>query len=102
MTLDLTSWKRVLASLERAIRRSTGSPADEELGDAVIQRFEYSYDSMAALPTRQLALLADAFEESNLPIKVDVVDLQSTSAAFRQRIAAHHEVIHSPTAPNGD
>jgi nucleotidyltransferase substrate binding protein (TIGR01987 family) len=33
-----------LASLERAIVRSQGAPADEELRDAVIQRFEYSMD----------------------------------------------------------
>ena len=39
MKLDLTSWKRALASLERAITRSTA-----ELRDAVIQRFEYFYD----------------------------------------------------------
>jgi nucleotidyltransferase substrate binding protein (TIGR01987 family) len=44
MKLDLTSWKRALASMERAIRRSTATPADEELRDAVIQRFEYSYE----------------------------------------------------------
>jgi nucleotidyltransferase substrate binding protein (TIGR01987 family) len=44
MKLDLTSWKRALASLERAITRSTTAPKDEELRDAVIQRFEYSYE----------------------------------------------------------
>ena len=44
MKLDLTSWKRALASLERAVRRSTETPADEELRDAVIQRFEYCYE----------------------------------------------------------
>ena len=44
MKLDLTSWKRALASLERAITRSTAAPKDEELRDAVIQRFEYSYE----------------------------------------------------------
>jgi nucleotidyltransferase substrate binding protein (TIGR01987 family) len=33
-----------LASLERAIARSTAAPKDEELRDAVIQRFEYSYE----------------------------------------------------------
>jgi nucleotidyltransferase substrate binding protein (TIGR01987 family) len=42
--LDLTSWKRALASLERAVSRSTAAPKDEELRDAVIQRFEYSYE----------------------------------------------------------
>ncbi|MBX3023911.1 nucleotidyltransferase substrate binding protein [bacterium] len=44
MTLDLTSWQRALASLERAIVRSTAAPGDDEPRDAVIQRFEYSYE----------------------------------------------------------
>ena len=44
MKLDLTSWQRALASLERAITRSVAAPGDEELRDAVIQRFEYSYE----------------------------------------------------------
>jgi nucleotidyltransferase substrate binding protein (TIGR01987 family) len=44
MQLDLKSWKRALASLERAITRSTAAPKDEEVRDAVIQRFEYSYE----------------------------------------------------------
>jgi nucleotidyltransferase substrate binding protein (TIGR01987 family) len=44
MPLDLSSWKRALSSLERGIARSTSSPADEELRDAVIQRFEYCYE----------------------------------------------------------
>lgn len=52
--------------------------------------------SSTALPTRLLALLANAFEESDLPIKVDVVDWQSASPAFQQRIAARHEIIFAP------
>ena len=44
MKLDFTSWKSALASLERAIVRSTASPTDEELRDATIQRFEYCYE----------------------------------------------------------
>ena len=49
--------------------------------------------SPTALTVRRLALLASAFEESDLPIKVDLVDLQSSSPAFRERIASDHEVI---------
>ena len=45
------------------------------------------------LPTRRLALLASAFEESDLPLRVDLVDWQSSSPEFRGRIAANHEVI---------
>jgi len=55
--------------------------------------------SNEALPTRRLALLADAFEESDLPIKVDVVDWRSISPVLRQRIAAHHEIVFRPTEP---
>lgn len=50
------------------------------------------------LPARRLALLAYAFEDSDLPIKVDLIDWQSASPAFRKRIAAHHEVVHAPSA----
>ena len=55
--------------------------------------------STTALPTRRLALLANAFEESDLPIKVDLVDWQSTALAFQQRIAEHHEIIFQPIEP---
>ena len=44
MPLDLSSWKRALSSLERAIARSTSAPDDDEVRDAVIQRFEYCYE----------------------------------------------------------
>src|SRR3569832_2457102 len=44
MSLDLSSWPRALGSLERGIGRSTASPDDEELRDAVIQRIEYCYE----------------------------------------------------------
>ncbi len=226
MTLDLASSKRALASLERAITRSIAAPKDEELRDAVIQRFEYSYElswkmlkrhleqvvpdpgaadqwsfrdlmregaergliaavepwieyryqrkmtahaydeqkairvhesarsfivdarallaeveprllhevrtilkehvpecevwafgsrigagskrfsdldlavvATTPLSTRRLALLASAFEESDLPIKVDVVDWQSTPPAFQRRIVEHHEVVFRPIEP---
>lgn len=44
MRLDLSSWARALESLERGIVRAQIAPADEELRDAVIQRFEYCYE----------------------------------------------------------
>jgi predicted nucleotidyltransferase len=49
--------------------------------------------SSTPLPVRRLALLDNAFEESDLPIKVDVVDWQSAPSAVRERIAENHEVI---------
>jgi type I restriction enzyme S subunit len=45
------------------------------------------------LAVRRLALLSAAFEESDLPIKVDLVDWKSANPAFRDRVAGSHEVI---------
>jgi nucleotidyltransferase substrate binding protein (TIGR01987 family) len=42
--LDLSSFHRALASLDKAVVRALSAPEDEELRDAVIQRFEYSYE----------------------------------------------------------
>ena len=44
MTIDLSSFEKALASLDRGMARSLANPEDEELRDAVIQRFEYSYE----------------------------------------------------------
>jgi type I restriction enzyme S subunit len=44
-------------------------------------------DSPLSLGT--LSLLSEAFAESDLPWRVDVVDWASTSAEFRQHIASH-------------
>jgi type I restriction enzyme S subunit len=52
--------------------------------------------SSTALPVRRLALLASAFEESELPIKVDIVDWQSASPSLQAQIADGHEVIFHP------
>ena len=45
------------------------------------------------LTLRQLRQLAEAFEESYLPIRVDVVDWQSLSDGFRKVISEKYEVI---------
>jgi len=60
---------------------------------------EVAIVSTAPLPSRRLALLDSAFEESDLPIKVDVVDWQSISSAFRKRIRERHEIIYRPADP---
>lgn len=44
MVLDISSLQRALASLEKAVTRSRANPEDEEVRDAVIQRFEYTID----------------------------------------------------------
>ena len=55
--------------------------------------------SSSGVACRRLAMLAGAFEESDLPIKVDLVDWSSANPAFRERIAEHHEVIFRPAKP---
>ena len=45
------------------------------------------------LSFKQKGQLAEAFEESNLPIRVDVLDWQSISEGFRQVILERYEVI---------
>ncbi|RCK80931.1 MAG: hypothetical protein OZSIB_2819 [Candidatus Ozemobacter sibiricus] len=42
--LDLTSLEKALAALHRGLQRAQGAPDDEELRDAVIQRFEFTMD----------------------------------------------------------
>lgn len=60
MKLDLTSWKRALASLERAITRSIAAPNDEELRDAVIQpKRRRVYQSARSFITDASSLLAE-------------------------------------------
>ena len=44
MAIDLASFRKALDSLDRAIVKATRAPEDEEYRDAVIQRFEYSYE----------------------------------------------------------
>ena len=54
------------------------------------------------LSLRQRGQLAEAFEESNLPIRVDVLDWHSISEGFRQGILEKYEVIQKaqPTKQN--
>jgi len=54
MQLDLTSVHKALASLGRAIVRSKKAPEDEELRDAVIQRFEFTFELAWKTLKRQL------------------------------------------------
>ena len=54
MPLDLSSFRKALASLARAIARSQQSLRDEELRDAVIQHFEFTFELAWKTMKRQL------------------------------------------------
>ena len=100
MSIDLEP--RVLQEVQEILRQHVPEYEIWAFGSRVgggAKRFsdlDLAVVSAAAMPVRRLALLASAFEESDLPLKVDVVDLQSTAPAFRQRITAHHEIIFRP------
>lgn len=73
MHLDFSSLKKALGNLDRALTRSRQVPDDEEIRDAVIQRFEYSYELCWKMLKRQIE------QESATPAAVDAY-------SFRQLI----------------
>ena len=56
MKLDLTSLEKALAALDRGLARATVAPEDEELRDACIQRFEFSFELCWKMLKRRLAM----------------------------------------------
>lgn len=60
MALDLSSYEKALKSFERAITRSQGDAKDLELRDAVIQRFEYTYEISCKMLKRILEIEASS------------------------------------------
>lgn len=77
MKLDFSSLKKAIKSLGRAIARTQKAPADEELRDAVILRFEYTYELAWKMMKRQIE------QESPNPAGIDQLsfkDLLRTAA----------------------
>lgn len=62
MKFDLSAIEKAVGSLERALKRSQKEKKDEELRDAVIQRFEYTYELCWKMMKRRLE--ADASSPS--------------------------------------
>ena len=54
----------------------------------------------APLDLRRLATLRDAFSDSDLPFKVDLVDWATTSEAFRRIIEQSHAVLQTSALPS--
>jgi nucleotidyltransferase substrate binding protein (TIGR01987 family) len=54
MPIILSSLDKAIISLDKAVRRSISNPNDEEVRDAVIQRFEYTYELCIKLLKRRL------------------------------------------------
>ncbi len=85
MQLDLTPFRNALASLERGLARRRKNPADEEVRDACIQRFEYCFELSWKMLKRQIELELDNTAE---------VDSYSKRTLFR--VAAERGLISSP------
>ena len=67
MTLDLTPLERALAALQRGLVRWQATPADEELRDACIQRFEFTFELCWKMLKRRLEIdLPNAAEVDGL------------------------------------
>ncbi|MBC7904267.1 MAG: nucleotidyltransferase substrate binding protein [Gemmatimonadaceae bacterium] len=54
MPIDFSPLEKDIASLNRALVRATGAQGDEELRDACIQRFEYTFELCWKMLKRQL------------------------------------------------
>lgn len=87
MKLDLSSFNKALKSLKRAILRSQEETGDEELRDAVIQRFEYTYEISWKMIKRQLEI------ESASPSSIDIFSFRDLL-----RDAAEKGLIHDVNA----
>ncbi len=74
MRLDLSPFRKAVASLDRGLSRALSSPGDEELRDACIQRFEYTFELSWRMLKRQL--------EREVPVPAEV-DAYSFKQFFR-------------------
>ena len=54
-------------------------------------------DSM--LDHERMRLLREAFEESDIPVRIDVIDLNAVSAAFREIVEKNSEILEKPLNP---
>ena len=85
MNLDFSSYDKVLASLQWVLERSRTAPDDEDIRDACIQRFEYTYELAFKMLKRQL--------EQELPSREELDQL-----SFKEiiRVGAERGLIAVP------
>ena len=102
---QLETVKRILAELVPGYEvRAFGSrvtPAAKDYSD-----LDLAVVGASPLDSDTLRLLQEAFEESDLPIRVDVLDWSAISESFRKVIDTQFEVIQQreekpPAVPGG-
>jgi hypothetical protein len=72
MSIDLTSFRKALDSLDRGLAKARQAPEDEELRDGAIQRFEYSYELAWKSLKRMLEAEAASPEEILTPSPIGI------------------------------
>ena len=87
MKLDLSSFEKALSSLERGILRSEQNRIDEELRDAVIQRFEYTYELAWKMTKRQIE------QDSASPAEVDAYSFKDLMRVAHERALIDDPVV---------
>ncbi|MBX9613643.1 MAG: nucleotidyltransferase substrate binding protein [Burkholderiales bacterium] len=85
MSLNFTPLGDALASLGRGLARRQRDPADEEVRDACIQRFEYCFELSWKMLKRQIEAELD-----------DSTEVDSYSKRTLFRVAAERGLIESP------
>lgn len=65
MNVDVSPLSRAVAQLKKGIDRAEAAPADEELRDAVIQRFEYTFELSWKLLKRRIE------QDAPVPAEID-------------------------------
>lgn len=85
--LDLTSFRRALAALDRGLARWASAPGDEELRDACIQRFEFTFELAWKMLKRRL--------EIDLP---NAQEVDSMSYRTLIRVGAEQGLVQDVTA----
>lgn len=87
MPIDFSPLEKALASLTRALNRAELAPGDEELRDACIQRFEYTFELSWKMLKRQL--------EQELPNPTEV---DSFSYRYLFRVGAERGLVQDVEA----
>ena len=85
MKLDFSSFDKALESLRRVLERSCTVPEDEDIRDACIQRFEYTYELAFKMLKRQL--------EQELPSREELDQLSFKDVI---RVGAERGLITAP------
>ena len=89
---DLATVKRLLAAhVPECEVRAFGSRVSG--GARPYSDLDLALVGTERMPIQRLFRLKEAFQDSTLPIRVDVIDWQAASAGFREAVGSRYELI---------